>query len=200
MAVEIVVHQNDRQIGRVIDDPNAEFAQGPVQLRPAGRSHQFDLHAGIPQVLRGGFVSETEARPEPRCRFVDQVCGNHEAAIEQARDGFIDLAARKFAGQRVDNGFRMLALADAGGDGTVKLPPKKNLAVFRIEADAVRWQHVHREMRREPDLADALLAGALFVGLKQNMRMRCWIVSCHRSARASRLVVLRIRWFMDTMR
>ncbi len=38
LAVEIVVHQNDSQIGRVIDHPNAEFAQSGLKLALAGRS------------------------------------------------------------------------------------------------------------------------------------------------------------------
>ena len=105
LAVEIVVHQNDRQIGRMIDHPNAEFAQSGVQFVLAGRCHQFDLHAGLPEVLRGGFARETEAGPVACGRLVDQVRGHHEAAIEQARDGLIDVVGREFAREHIDDGF-----------------------------------------------------------------------------------------------
>jgi hypothetical protein len=67
----------------------------------------------------------------------------HETAIEQACDGFIDLAAREFTGQSIDDGFRTLPSANAGGDCAVKFTAKKNLPVLRIETDAIGRQDVN---------------------------------------------------------
>ena len=61
LAVEIVVHQNDGQIGRVIDDANAEFAQRGVQFALAGRSHR--LRSARRSSRR---FSAAVSRPSPR--------------------------------------------------------------------------------------------------------------------------------------
>ena len=47
LAVEIVAHQDDGQIGRAIDDANAELAQHGLQLALAGGPHRFNLHANF---------------------------------------------------------------------------------------------------------------------------------------------------------
>ena len=167
-------------VGRVIDEPNAEFAQGGVEFPRARRSHCFDPHAGVRKVLRGDFVGETQARPIARRRIVDQVDGNHQAAIEQTFEGFIDLVGREFAGKRLGDDIRMRSCANARGDRAVEFTAKKNLPVLRIEADAIGRQDVNREIRREPDRTCALVTGQLRSG-----RMPCRIVNRHLVSRAS---------------
>ena len=77
-----------------------------------------------------------------RC-VVDQLRRNREARFKQQRDGFIDLAGRKFAGKRLDDGIRMFTLADAGGDGAVKFAAKKKPCGFpNNETDAIGRQDV----------------------------------------------------------
>ena len=60
---EIVVDQRDRQIGRTIDDVNAEFAQGGGEFGRALDVDRFDAHAAIREILFGDVGWQAEARP-----------------------------------------------------------------------------------------------------------------------------------------
>jgi hypothetical protein len=156
-AVEIVVHQNNGQVGQTIDHANAELAQRGVELARAGSGAWLDSHADFREILRGGFGVKAKARPITRRRAVDQICGTDEAAIDQALEGFVDLDGREFSGKRADESFSTLAGANARSQRAVEFAAKKDLPVLRIEADGIGRQDVNREIWREADLAIALL-------------------------------------------
>ena len=157
LAVEIVVHQNNGQVGRTIDDANAELAQRGVEVARSGRRRDWlDSHADLREILRGGFGVKPEARPIACGRAVDQVCGNDEAAIEQALQGFVDLDCGEFTGKRADDSFPTLSCAYARSKRAVEFAAKKDLPALRIEADDSGRQNINRKIWREPDLAIAL--------------------------------------------
>ena len=70
-SIEIVVHQNNGQIGGVIDDANAEFPQRGVEFARSDRCRDWhDSHADLREILRGGFRRQARGSPNslPPCR------------------------------------------------------------------------------------------------------------------------------------
>ena len=157
LSIEIVVHQNNGQLGRVIDDANAEFPQRGVEFARSDRCRGWqDPHADLREILRGGFGAKPEARPIACRHAVNQVRGNDKAAIEQALEGFVDLDRGEFTGKRADDGFATLSGAYARSKRAVEFAVKKDLPGLRIEADDIGRQDINRKIWREPDLATAL--------------------------------------------
>jgi hypothetical protein len=156
-SIEIVVHQNNGQLGRVIDDPNAEFPQRGVEFARSDRCRDWhDSHADLREIVRGGFGVKPEARPIACRHAVNQVRGNDEAAIEQTLEGFVDLDRGEFTGKHADDGFATLSRAYARSKRAIEFTVEKDLPGLRIEADDIGRQDINRKIWREPDLATVL--------------------------------------------
>ena len=130
LSIEIVVHQNNGQLGRVIDDANAEFPQRGVEFARSDRCRGWqDPHPDLREILRGGIGAKPEARPIACRHAVNQVRGNDKAAIEQTLEGFVDLDRGEFTGKHADDGFATLSGAYARSKRAVEFAVRKTFRV-----------------------------------------------------------------------
>ena len=148
---EIIVHQRDRQIGRTLDDVDAEIAQRRTQLRRPLHVDGFDEDTAVLEVLLRYVGRQAEACPIAGDRPIGGLRPRHDIApLDQPLEGFLDLVGRIFPSQ-LANEFRstLSAFADGLGKRAIELAMKEEFPVLGIKADDIGRQHIGGEIRRE---------------------------------------------------
>ena len=175
---EIIAHQRNRQIGGALQDANSQLLEGRRKLSFTLHVDRSNAHTTFFEISLCSIRQQAQARPiggsgfYRRARFRDD-----EAAVDQALQGFLDLVGRKILLQFAEDLRKTLStLAYCGGERAIELAMKKELPVFGIEAHHFPWQHIHREIRREPRNVFAVM-----------LRNAVSVIACHElSARAGR--------------
>jgi hypothetical protein len=143
-AVEIVVGERHREVGRAIDNTDAEIFQGHNQFLRTVHIEGFDADAAGVEILLCDFRRQAEARPESghrargRRRRLDQI-----ASVGQALQRLLNFVRRKLLRELADQrGAALAVLADAGGDCAIQSAVQEEFPVFGVEADALRRQNI----------------------------------------------------------
>ena len=150
LSFEIIVDQDDREIGRAIDDADTELAQCSAKFLGALGIDRLNAHLAFLQIFRRHLQRNAQRRPiagggvDGRLPFRQDV-----AAVDQPLDGLVDYVGRKFFCQLADDLAKAFSRSDSVGGDAKQFAVQKEFAVFGIEAHRIGRQHIDRVIRRE---------------------------------------------------
>ena len=147
---EIIVDQDDREVGGAIDDANPQFAQRRAKLLGALGVDRLNAHLALLQIFRRHLQRNAQRRPIAGGGVDGRLPFRHDvAAVDQPPDGLVDHVGRKFLCQLADDLAKAFSRSDSIGDDAKQLAMQKEFAVFGIEAHRIGRQHIDGVIRRE---------------------------------------------------
>jgi len=147
---EVIAHERDRQVGGALHDARAQRFKSGAEFRCALHVDRLNAHATVLEIFLRVLRQQAEARPigvrmiRGRAR-----CRDHEAAVAEPLQGFVDLIGWKIFFQLAKELPKVLAGSYRGCERAIERAVEKELPVLGIETHDIRRQHIDGKIRRE---------------------------------------------------